>query len=77
MLFTAENIEILTNFLVCKFCGNRQKLRGNCAFTQNSHARKLGEITIIFAMFFETFLNMLNAAGLHLIRNEFWHRFLF
>ena len=32
------------------FEANRTKLRGNCAFRENSHARKLGEITILFAV---------------------------
>ena len=30
---------------------NRSKLYGNCTFLQNFHTRKLGEITIFFAVF--------------------------
>ena len=29
---------------------NRPKLCGNCAFAQNFHTRKLGEITVFFAV---------------------------
>ena len=49
---------ISPNFLVWKFCGktqfplsaNRPKLCGNCAFPQNFHTMKLGEITVFYAV---------------------------
>ena len=40
-------------FLVWKFCGKTQFphfLCGNCAFPQNFHTRKLGEITAFYAV---------------------------
>ena len=33
-----------------EFRANRLKLCGNCAFPQNVHTRKLGEITVFFAV---------------------------
>ena len=50
-----KNTVILLNFLVWTFSGktdfeNRPKLCGNCAFPQNVHTRKLGEITVFFAV---------------------------
>ena len=57
---TAKNTVISPNFLVWKFCGKVQfshslrancaKLCGNCAFRQNFYIRKLGEITVFFAV---------------------------
>ena len=58
--FTAKNTVTSTNFLVwilCKatvspeFQVNRQKLYGNCVFLQNFQTRKLGKITVFFALF--------------------------
>ena len=37
---TTKNAVISSNFLVWKLCGN-------CAFPQNIHTRKLGEITVL------------------------------
>ena len=40
--------------------GNRPKLRGNCAFPQNFHTRKSGEITVFFVVIvFVIFTNIL------------------
>ena len=53
-LITAKKIVISANFLVWKFCGKvqfRSKLCGNCAFSQNFHTMKLGEITVFFAVY--------------------------
>ena len=55
---TVKNTVISPNFLVWKYCGKVQfphsfghpKLCGNCAFPQNFHTRKLGEITVFFAV---------------------------
>ena len=53
---TAENTVISSNFLVWKFYGKaqflaiRSKLWGNCVFPQNFHTRKLGEITVLYAV---------------------------
>ena len=57
---TVKNIVISPNFLVWKFCRKAQfsayfrairpKLCGNCAFPQSFHTRKLGEITVFFAV---------------------------
>ena len=42
-------MEILRKGTVsAKFRANRPKLCGNCAFPQNFHTKKLGEITIFF-----------------------------
>ena len=41
--FTTENTVISPNFL-------RPKLYGNCAFPQNFHTRKLGKITVFYAV---------------------------
>ena len=51
-IYTAKNAVISPDFLVRKFCRKAQfpKLCGNCAFPQNFHTRKLGEITVFFAM---------------------------
>ena len=53
---TAKNPVISPNFLVWKISGKVQfphhpKLCGNCAFPQNFHIRKLGEITVFYAVF--------------------------
>ena len=50
---TAKNTVILSNFLVWEFCGkaNHPKLCGNCAFEQNFHTKKLGEITLFFVVY--------------------------
>ena len=45
---TAKNPVISPNFLVWKFCGKAQF--PHCAFPQNLHTRKLGEITGFFAV---------------------------
>ena len=45
---TAKNTEISPDFLVWKFCG---KFVPFCAFPQNFHTRKSGEITAFFAVF--------------------------
>ena len=56
LIFTAKNTVISPNFLVWKFCGKAQfpnsfgKLCRNCAFPQNFHTRKLGEITVFSAV---------------------------
>ena len=50
---TAENAVMSPNFLVWKFCGKAQFVRnygGNCAFPQNFHTRKLGEVTVFYAV---------------------------
>ena len=57
-MYTAKNPVISPNFLLWKFCGKAQfpefhscpKLCGNCAFPQNFHTRKLGQITGFFAV---------------------------
>ena len=46
---TAKNPVILPNFLVWKFCEKAQFLQ-NCAFPQNFHTRKLGEIMGFFVV---------------------------
>ena len=65
MAFTAQNTEILPNFLVWKFCGKavsvefwviRPKLCANSAFPQNLRSRKLGETSVFHAMRCELFL---------------------
>ena len=43
------------NFLVCKFCEKVVSHRvsgeiGECAFPQNFHSKKLGEITVFYAV---------------------------
>ena len=56
--FTAQNIEISPNFVVQKFCGNGNavsaEFRANrpklYAFSQNFHIRKLGEISVFYAV---------------------------
>ena len=48
---SAKNIVISPDFLVWKFCGNAQfphSFGNSCAFLQNFHTRKSGEITIFF-----------------------------
>ena len=51
-----KNTEISPSFLVWKFCGNAQRLHRfgrfakNCAFLQNFYIRKLGEITVFYAV---------------------------
>ena len=51
-----KNTEISPSFLVWKFCGNAQHLHRfgrfakNCAFLQNFCIRKLGEITVFYAV---------------------------
>ena len=55
---TVKNTVISPNFLVWKFCGKAQfphsfgRIPQNYtgAFPQNSHTRKLGEITVFFAV---------------------------
>ena len=42
---TSKNTVISPNFLVWKLCGS-------CAFPQNFHTRKLGEITVFFVVYF-------------------------
>ena len=53
--YTAKNTVISPDFLGRKFCGKAQfshsfrpKLGRNCAFLQNFHSRKSGEITVFF-----------------------------
>ena len=55
----AKNIEISPNFLVWKFLGKavsaefwavRAKLWGNCVFPQTFHTRKLGQISVYYAI---------------------------
>ena len=57
--YSAQNTVILPNFLVWKFFGkvqlshsfrNHLKLCRNCAFQQNFYIRKLGEITVFYAV---------------------------
>ena len=36
--------------MVWKFCANRPKVCGNCAFPQNFHTMKLSEITVFYAV---------------------------
>ena len=62
LTISASNTEISPNFLCSKFCGkaqfsqsfgriaNRQELWGNCAFPQNFQTRKLGEISVFYAV---------------------------
>ena len=51
-----ENAEISPNFLVWKFCGNAQfpqnfgQFGQFKAFPQNSHTRKIGEISVFYAV---------------------------
>ena len=64
---TAQNTVVSHNFLVGKFCekarfpnsfgqfATRPKLCGNCAFPQNFHTRKLGEITAFYAAAIDIF----------------------
>ena len=40
-----------------EFWENRPKICGNCAFPQNFHVRKLGEITVFFAVHCFQFFN--------------------
>ena len=51
---TAKNTVISPNFLVWKYCGKVQSPhsfgRIACAFSQNLHIRKLGEVTVYFAV---------------------------
>ena len=49
---TLKNTVISPNFLVWTLCGKAQFPHsfGTCAFPQNLHTRKLGEITIFFAV---------------------------
>ena len=58
-----ENTVILPSILGA----NRPKLWGNCAFPQNFHTRKLGEITVFFAVNV-TDSESLNFNG-HILRN--------
>ena len=52
---TAKNTVISPDCLVWKFCGKAQrKLCGNCAFPQNFHTRKSGEIMVFFAVCFDS-----------------------
>ena len=44
--------------------GNGPKLCGNCAFVQNFHTRKLGEITVFFAV--------LLSSGVAFLTNQFY-----
>ena len=63
---TVKNTAISPNFLVWKFCGKAQLLHRfgrfarnyarNCAFPQNFHIRKLGEITVFYAVRFSNFV---------------------
>ena len=56
---TAKNTVISPNILVWRLCGKEQfphtaihlKLCGNCSFPENFYTRKLGEITVFFAVF--------------------------
>ena len=54
LVIIAKTPVISPNFLVWKFCGKAQIPHscGNCAFPQNFHTRKSGEITVFFAMDF-------------------------
>ena len=54
-----KNTVVSPIFLVWKFCGKAQlphsfairpKLCGSCAIPQNFHTRKLGEITVFYAV---------------------------
>ena len=45
-----EKYVIPSNLLLWKCCGNRPKQSGNCAFPQNFHTSKLGEITVFYEM---------------------------
>ena len=49
-----KNTVISPNFLVWKFCrkaqANRPKLWGSGVIPKNFHTRKLGEITVFFAV---------------------------
>ena len=55
-LYTAQNAAISPNFMVWKFCGKAQfphsfgRFARNCAFPQNFHTMKLGEITAVYAV---------------------------
>ena len=57
-----------------KFRANHPKLSRNCAFPQNFHTRKLGEITVFFAVrgfhsvFLAWFGNLLQSKDLLLIK---------
>ena len=43
-------VEILWKDTVSEYYANCPKLCGNCAFPQNFHTRKLGEITVFYAV---------------------------
>ena len=49
-----------------KFWANRSKLCGNFALPQNFQTRKLGEITVFYAVIFPVFLNRVNTRLEHL-----------
>ena len=40
-----------------QFRANRSKLCGNCAFPQNFHTRKLGEMSVIYAIMYCVYEN--------------------
>ena len=46
-----------------QFQANHSKLCGNCAFLQNFHIRKLGEITVIYVVY--SAFSLPNAAVIH------------
>ena len=51
VLNTAQNTAVSPNFMVWKFCGKVQfPHTRNCAFPQNFHTMKLGEITVFYAV---------------------------
>ena len=57
--FTTQNTKISPNFLAWKFCENvqfRPKLWGGCAFPKNFRTRNLGDISVIYAMFYTILL---------------------
>ena len=68
--YTAKNTEISPNFLVWKFCGKAQfphsfgriaRNYAETAFPQNFDTRKLGEITVFFAVVANTHKTAFNA----------------
>ena len=64
---TAQNTVISPNFMVWKFFGKAQFPHSfgriarnceNCAFPQNFYTRKLGEITVFYAVMMSNLSNM-------------------
>ena len=48
------SVQLLLNTVSPEFRTNRPKLYGDCEFPQNLHTRKLGEISVFYAVFKDT-----------------------